>query len=29
MLAAETSSNWLDLLNFMRIFRQWTRSSGP
>jgi hypothetical protein len=21
-LAAETSSSWLDLLNFMRIFRQ-------
>ena len=28
-LAAETSRSWLDLLNFMRIFRQWAKSSGP
>jgi Zn-dependent membrane protease YugP len=28
-LAAETSRSWLDLLNFMRIFRQWAIGSGP
>jgi hypothetical protein len=27
-LTAETSSKWLDLLNFMRIFRQRTLGSG-
>jgi hypothetical protein len=27
--AAEMSSNWLDLLNFMRIFRQRAEISGP
>src|ERR1035437_6491152 len=29
MLAAETSSSWLDLLNFMRIFRHGAGKAGP
>jgi hypothetical protein len=28
-LDTETSSSWLDLLNFMRIFRQGAELSGP
>jgi hypothetical protein len=28
-LAAETSSSWLDLLNFMRIFRQRAEIASP
>jgi hypothetical protein len=27
--AAETGSSWLDLFNFMRIFRHGPRTSGP